>query len=213
MTARPGPGRAADREAVIAAQHAGSDSRVTGAPGNPRIQPAVVLIGPPGSGKSTVGAAISRSTGWPLRDVDDNVEKQAGKTISDIFLDDGEAHFRELEKAAVAAALATHAGVLSLGGGAILAAQTRRALAGQMVVFLNLSMPTGVRRTGMAANRPLLAGINPRATYKALLEARTPLYREVARYEIQTDDLSAAEVARIVVQQLGDSQHDKGEPQ
>lgn len=171
-------------------------------PGSARRRPAVVLVGPPGSGKTSVGAAIARLTGLPLRDVDADVEKEAGKSISEIFIEDGEPHFRELERYAVRAGLEEHPGVLSLGGGAVLAAETRTALAGHAVVFLTLSMATGVRRTGLASNRPLLAGLNPRATYKALLEARLPLYREVARYEFGTDHLSVTEVARMIVEKL-----------
>jgi len=168
-----------------------------------RVRPAVILVGPPGSGKSTVGAMLSQITGLPLRDVDADIEKRAGRTISEIFVDDGEPHFRMLERQAVAAALTEHTGVLSLGGGAVLAPETRAALAGHAVVFLNLTMATGVRRSGLASNRPLLAGINPRATYKALLDARIPLYREIARHEINTDDLGVPEVARIIVDVLG----------
>ena len=166
------------------------------------VGPAVILIGPPGSGKSTVGAALSQLTGLPLRDVDADIEKRAGRTISEIFVDDGEPRFRLLERQAVAAALTEHTGVLSLGGGAVLAPETRAALAGHAVVFLNLTMATGVRRTGLSSNRPILAGINPRATYKALLDARIPLYREIARYEVKTDDLTVPEVARIIVEKL-----------
>ena len=162
----------------------------------------MVLVGPPGSGKSSVGAEIAALTALPLRDTDADIEQAAGRSIPDIFLEDGEERFRELERAAVAAALAEHTGVLALGGGAVLAAPTRALLADVPVVFLNLSMPTGVRRTGMATNRPLLAGINPRATYKALLESRIGWYREVARLEIQTDQVSVADVARRIIEQL-----------
>lgn len=162
----------------------------------------MVLVGPPGAGKSSVGNALARITGLSLRDTDSDVESGAGKSISDIFLEDGEVHFRTLERAAVAAALAEHTGVLALGGGAVMAADTRALLSGHPVVFLNLSMSTGVRRTGLGANRPLLAGVNPRATYKALLDGRLAWYREVARHEIQTDQRSIAEVARMIVEKL-----------
>lgn len=141
-------------------------------------------------------------TGLSLRDTDVDIEALAGKSIPDIFLEDGETHFRELERAAVAAALLDHTGVLALGGGAVMALETRVLLAGHPVVFLNLSMATGVRRTGLGANRPLLAGVNPRATYKALLDARLAWYREVARHELQTDQLSVAEVARTIIEKL-----------
>ncbi len=165
-------------------------------------RPAVVLIGPPGSGKSTVGRAIARLTGLDLRDTDADIERASGRTIPDIFANDGEDAFRTLERAAVSAALAEHPGVLALGGGAVLAPETRAVLAGHSVVFLALTMPTGVRRTGLATHRPLLVGMNPRATYKALLDARLPLYREVATLEIATDDRSVREVAELIVEKL-----------
>ncbi|MET3806774.1 shikimate kinase [Nakamurella sp. UYEF19] len=141
-------------------------------------------------------------TGLPMRDTDADIEARAGRSIPDIFLEDGESGFRTLEREAVAVALGEHHGVLALGGGAVLAAETRELLVGHDVVFLNLSMPTGVRRTGLAVNRPLLAGINPRATYKALLEARLVFYRETARVEIETDQLSVADVARLIIEKL-----------
>lgn len=222
-----GPGNATDRAKALAQQAASAKAGIplAGIPpatntkavtpqavcphdaaglgeGSALQRPAVVLVGPPGSGKTSVGAAIARLTGLSLRDVDADVEKQAGKSISEIFIEDGEPHFRGLERHAVQAGLKEHSGVLSLGGGAILAAETRTALAGHAVVFLTLSMATGVRRTGLASNRPLLAGLNPRATYKALMEARMPLYREVSRYEFGTDHLSVTEVARMIIEKL-----------
>lgn len=199
VSPHPGPGTATDRAKVLAqravvARGAAFDDTVN--------RPAVVLVGPPGSGKSSVGLAIARTTGLVFRDTDTDIERGAGRTIPDIFLEDGEAHFRELEQAAVLAALTEHSGVLALGGGAILSNTTRARLLGHPVVFLNLSMPTGVKRTGLAVNRPLLAGVNPRATYRALLEARLVHYRETARFEIQTDDLSVADVARTIIAKL-----------
>ncbi len=190
MSDAPRPGAGTMEARAAAAQRAG------------RPGPAVVLVGPPGAGKSSVGGQIARITGLPLRDTDADIEKVAGRTIPDIFLEDGESHFRALERAAVATALAEHTGVLALGGGAVMAADTRELLRGHRVVFLNLSMATGVRRTGLGANRPLLAGVNPRATYKALLDARLGWYREVALHEVQTDQLSVAEVARSIVEKL-----------
>ena len=199
VTARPGPGSAADRARAAARREAAERGETIEVA---VLRPAVVLIGPPGSGKSTVGAAIARATGLALRDIDNDIERTAGKSIPDIFTEDGEPHFRALERAAVARGLAEHGGVLALGGGAILAPETRAILRGHAVIFLGLSMPTGVRRTGLAANRPLLAGLNPRATYKALLDARIPLYREIARYEVETDNLTVAEVARLIIEKL-----------
>lgn len=166
------------------------------------MAPAVVLVGPPGSGKSTVAARLAQLTDLALRDTDADVERLAGKTIPEVFTEDGEPRFRELEAAAVAAALTEHDGILALGGGAVLSAATREALRGHRVVYLALSMPVGVRRTGLASNRPLLVGVNPRATYQALLQARIPLYREVAAVEIDTDDLTSDQVAELILREL-----------
>jgi shikimate kinase len=169
-----------------------------GVPGGQPVSPIVVLVGPPGAGKTTVGRLLAERLGVTLRDTDADVEARAGKTITEIFTEDGEPAFRELERQAVEAALAEHGGVLALGGGAILAEQTRAVLRGHRVAFLNVGMAEGVRRTGLSTARPLLAGVNPRATFKALLDARLPLYREVATVEVDTNsndpELSAAEV-------------------
>ncbi|RZQ65614.1 shikimate kinase [Amycolatopsis suaedae] len=166
------------------------------------MTPAAVVVGPPGSGKSTVGPLLARRLAVPFRDSDDDIVAGAGKPISDIFTDDGEPAFRALEESAIATALAEHPGVLSLGGGAVLSAATRARLAGHAVVFLNVGMAEGVRRVGLSSARPLLAGVNPRATYKQLLDARLPLYREVATVEVDTDHHGPAEIVEQVVAKL-----------
>ncbi len=156
-----------------------------------------MLVGPPGAGKSTVGRIVAAREGLPFRDTDADIEASAGKTISEIFFDEGEEHFRALERAAVASALAEHEGVLSLGGGAVLAAETRALLAGHRVVFLNVGLADGARRVGLSRDRPVLA-LNPRASLHRLLEERLPLYREVATVEISTDGKTPDEVAAEV---------------
>jgi shikimate kinase len=105
----------------------------------------------------------------------------------------------------VATALGEHAGVLALGGGAILSERTRATLAGHQVVFLNVGMSEGVRRTGLSGARPLLAGVNPRATFKTLLDARLPLYREIAVFEVGTDDLEPDQIVEKVLAALDQS--------
>ncbi len=165
--------------------------------------PSVVLVGPPGAGKSSVGAMLAESLQLPFRDVDEDIVAGERRSIADIFTTDGEQYFRELERVAVARALAEHDGVLALGGGAVLDPFTRRLLRGQTVVFLSVSMPKGVQRTGMAANRPLLVGVNPRATFKSLLDARLPLYREVATLEVDTDVMDVRQAAASIIERLG----------
>ncbi|KFU80071.1 shikimate kinase [Amycolatopsis lurida] len=163
------------------------------------MTPRAVIIGPPGSGKSTVGPALAARLGLAFRDSDDDIVASAGKPITDIFAEEGEPAFRALEEEMVAKALAEHDGVLSLGGGAPITPGTRERLAGHTVVFLNVGMAAGVQRAGLSTVRPLLAGVNPRATYKALLDARLPVYREVATFEIETDQLTADEVVEAAV--------------
>lgn len=166
------------------------------------MSPVVVLVGPPGAGKSTVGALLAQRLGVAFRDSDTDVEVSAGKPISEIFTEDGEPAFRAMEVAAVRAALAGHDGVLALGGGAVTAEVTRRTLRGHPVVFLAVGLSDGMRRTGLSTARPLLAGVNPRATFRALLDARLPLYREVATVEVDTADRGPAEVADAVLAAL-----------
>lgn len=166
-------------------------------------RPVLVLVGPPGAGKTTVGRVLARRLGVGFTDADALVVERAGKPISDVFLQDGEPVFRELEREVVAAALDEVDGVLALGGGAVLAAETRERLRGHRVVHLTVGLADGLRRTGMSTARPLLAGVNPRATFRALLEARAPLYREVATVEVDTVRRSANQVARAVLDALG----------
>jgi shikimate kinase len=164
------------------------------------VSPRYVVVGPPGAGKTTVSELLAARLGLPFRDADADVVALAGKPISDIFTDDGETVFRAMEEEAVAKALVEHEGVLALGGGAVLSAATRERLQEHTVVFLNVGMAEGVRRTGLSSSRPLLSGINPRATFKALLDARLPLYREVATIEVLTDSLDPEQVTDAVIE-------------
>ncbi|WBC15322.1 shikimate kinase [Micromonospora sp. WMMA1998] len=157
-------------------------------------RPVCVLVGAPGSGKTTVGTALAAALGVDFRDTDTDIERQAGKPIPEIFVDEGEDHFRALERAAVAAALASHAGVLALGGGAVLAEENRAALIGHTVVHLSVELPDAIRRVGLGAGRPLLA-LNPRATLKHLLDQRRPLYAEVATATVVTDGRAPEDLA------------------
>ena len=163
--------------------------------------PVAILIGPPGAGKSTVGPVLAGLLGVTFLDTDSEIEAAAGKPVGDIFIDDGEPAFRALERQAVASALASHPGVLGLGGGAVLDPGTRRLLAGQPVVYLETGFATAAKRVGMDQARPLLLG-NPRAQLKALLEQRLPVYQGLARITVGTDSRSAAEVADEIARLL-----------
>jgi shikimate kinase len=160
-------------------------------------RPVCVLVGAMGSGKTSTGTALALALGVQFRDTDADIEATAGKPVAEIFVDDGEAHFRTLERQAVAAALASCDGVLALGGGAILAEDNRAALAGHTVVYLSVGLADAVRRVGLGTGRPLLA-INPRATLKYLLDQRRPLYEQVATLTVVTDGRTPDDVAEEI---------------
>ncbi|MFI6643125.1 shikimate kinase [Streptomyces sp. NPDC050504] len=163
--------------------------------------PAVVLVGPMGVGKSTVGELLAQRLGTAYRDTDADVEAAAGKPIAEIFFDEGEPHFRALERGAVRTAVAEHGGVLALGGGAVLDEGTRALLADLPVVYLSMDVEEAVRRVGLGAARPLLA-VNPRRQWRELMDARRHLYEEVARAVVATDDRTPEEVAQAVLDAL-----------
>ncbi|MFJ4850222.1 MULTISPECIES: shikimate kinase [unclassified Streptomyces] len=163
--------------------------------------PVVVLVGPMGVGKTTVGELLAERLGVSCRDTDADIVEAEGRPISDIFVEDGEEHFRALEARAVRAALAEHPGVLALGGGAVLDADTRGLLAGLPVVFLDMDVAEAVKRVGLDAARPLLA-VNPRRQWRELMDARRPLYTEVARAVVSTADRTPEDVADAVLDAL-----------
>ncbi|MFK4105616.1 shikimate kinase [Streptomyces sp. NPDC019531] len=151
-----------------------------------------------GVGKSTVGQLLAERLGVGYRDTDDDIVAEQGRTIAEIFVDEGEPAFRALEKQAVHRALAEHDGVLALGGGAILDADTRALLAGQRVVYLSMDVEEAVKRTGLNAARPLLA-VNPRKQWRELMEARQHLYEEVATAVVATDGRTPDVIGSFVV--------------
>jgi shikimate kinase len=156
--------------------------------------PVAILIGPPGAGKSTVGRLLAGLLGAEFLDTDSVVEEEAGKPVSDIFVSDGEATFRDLERAAVARTVTSHPGILALGGGAVMDAGTRRLLDGQRVVYLETGFAAAAHRAGLDAPRPLLMG-NPRARMKELLAERLPMYEGLAWFTVTTDDRAPQEIA------------------
>jgi shikimate kinase len=160
-----------------------------------------VIVGAPGAGKTTVGGLVADTLGVAFRDTDADIEATAGKPIPDIFVDDGEAAFRTLERAAVATALTSFDGVLALGGGAILAEETRARLKGHTVVYLSVELADAVSRVGLGQGRPLLT-VNPRATLRFLLDQRRPLYQEVATVTVVTDGRTPEAIADEVLAAL-----------
>ena len=171
---------------------------------NQKIQetqgPLVVLIGPPGAGKSAVGPLLADRLGVEFRDTDADVGAAAGKPVSDIFIENGEEAFRELEHAAVIRALDSrgglreHGGVLALGSGAVLDDGVRHLLDGLPVVYLSAEFGTVARRIGLDRPRVVVPG-NPRGRLRAMLDERAPVYQRLAAVTVPTDDLDPDEIA------------------
>jgi shikimate kinase len=180
------------------------------APGSGAV---VVLIGPPSAGKSSVGALLAAELGVPFADTDDLVAAAAGKPVGDIFVDDGEPVFRELERAAVARGLESagasgasgasspDGGVLALGSGAVLDPDVRRMIAGRPIVYLEAGFAAIAKRTGMDRPRVVIPG-NPRGMLRAMLEERRPVYAELATITVPTDDMAPEEVAADLAKRL-----------
>jgi len=167
------------------------------------MSPILVLVGPPASGKTTVGTGVAEILGVPFRDTDSDVEEVAGVSVADLFVQHGEPHFRALEEQAVARALAGHPGVLALGGGAVTSPATRELLVahgrqGGTVVWLDVDLHSAARRVGLSRDRPIL-GVNPRAMLRTMLEERAPLYGEVATATVSTAGREPGDVIAEVV--------------
>ncbi|MDT5188522.1 MAG: shikimate kinase [Mycobacterium sp.] len=165
------------------------------------MAPKAVLVGMPGSGKSTIGRRLAKALDVPLLDTDVKIVETTGRSIADIFVD-GEDEFRRIEADVVRAALAEHDGIVSLGGGAVTSADVREALAGHTVIYLEISAAEGIRRTCGGAVRPLLAGGDPAEKFRTLMSARVPLYRQVATMRINTNRRNPGAVVRHIVHRL-----------
>ncbi|ORB86714.1 shikimate kinase [Mycobacterium kansasii] len=166
------------------------------------MAPQAVLVGLPGSGKSTIGRRLAKALGVSLLDTDAAIEQQTGRSIAEIFATDGEQEFRRIEEDVVRAALAEHDGVLSLGGGAVTSPGVCAALAGHVVVYLEINAAEGVRRTGGSTVRPLLAGPDRTEKYRALMAKRIPLYRRVATIRVDTNRRNPGAVVRYIMGRL-----------
>lgn len=172
------------------------------------MPPVLVLVGPPGAGKTTVGTLVAGELGVAYRDTDSDVIDAAGADISDIFVDEGEAGFRAREEAAVIAAVAEHDGVLSVGGGAVESPQVRQILVGLPVVRLTVGATEAGKRVGIHGPRPAALG-NIRTQWSQMMSHRAPLYDEVARWSVATDERTPAEVARSVISLMNQTEGER----
>ena len=163
----------------------------------------VFLVGPMGAGKTTIGRLLASALKLEFIDSDHEIEQSSGADIPWIFDREGESGFRDREQKVLAELTQRDAVLLATGGGAVLRAENRAALAGRgMVVYLHASVEQQVARTARDRDRPLLQTANPERTLRELMAARDPLYREIADYVIDTDDLGARTVARRLIRQL-----------
>ncbi len=166
--------------------------------------PKAVLIGPPGAGKSSVGRQLAKILSCEILDTDIEIEHRSGKKISEIFTDDGEVVFRELEKIVVLDALKSATGVVALGGGSILDVEVADYLSKSEipVAYLEVSISQAAPRVGFNKERPLLT-INPRQQWMALMEKRRPIYESLATIKVATDNRKPAEVAQEIATSIG----------
>ena len=163
----------------------------------------IVLIGAPGSGKSTVGIALAAHLQWPFVDTDALIELKESKKITDLFVDNGEEYFRNVEFAALQEVLQEDSAVISLGGGAQISKRAQEVLASSnsMIVFFDVSLATAAPRVGFNRDRPLLLG-NPRAQWQALSDQRRPIYEKLAAQSIKVDDMTVDEIIAIIESSL-----------
>ena len=169
------------------------------------MPPVAVLIGPPGAGKTAVGPLLAERLGTSFRDTDADIAAATGQLVSDIFIEQGEPAFRQLEREASARALREHDGVLALGSGAVLDPDTQDRIEGLTVVYLAADFATIARRLGLDRPRVVIPG-NPRGQLRAMLEERRPLYEQLATVTVTTDDADPDELAKQIAEIIGGPQ-------
>jgi shikimate kinase len=164
--------------------------------------PPIILIGPPGAGKTSVGKALAKKLSLNFLDSDKVVEEKSGKSIPEIFITDGEPVFREMERAAVIDLIENQDGVIALGGGSVMDLEvSKRLLPMANVVFLDVSISNAAPRVGFNRDRPLLLG-NPRQQWIALMEKRRSTYEALAKARVSTDNKKPVEVVEEIVKEL-----------
>jgi shikimate kinase len=163
----------------------------------------IVLIGAPGSGKSTIGSALAAHLQWPFVDTDALIELKESKKITDLFVENGEGYFRAVEFETLQEVLKEESAVISLGGGAPISERAQEALASSdsIIVFLDVSLATAAPRVGFNRDRPLLLG-NPRAQWQSLSDQRRPIYEKLATQSIKVDDMTVGEIISIIESEL-----------
>ncbi|HEY3292496.1 MAG TPA: shikimate kinase [Candidatus Nanopelagicaceae bacterium] len=167
------------------------------------MTPRVVLIGPPGAGKTSIGRSLAKAMGVDFADTDSLIEVDQGKTVSQIFVDDGEPAFREIEERICLASLSQLQGVLSLGGGAVLTPSIAEAVrsSGSNVIFLDVSLAVAAPRIGFNRDRPLLLN-NPRQQWQRLMDARRPVYESLATQVIDVESRSVNQVVKEILEKV-----------
>jgi shikimate kinase len=163
----------------------------------------IVLIGAPGSGKSTVGMALATHLKWPFVDTDSLIELKEQKKITDLFVENGEEYFRRVEFETLKEVLREPSAVISLGGGAPISKPAQDALSSSnsTIVFLDVALATAAPRVGFNRDRPLLLG-NPRAQWQSLSDQRRPIYEKLASHSIKVYDMTVDEVIAVIESKL-----------
>lgn len=167
------------------------------------MAPRVILIGPMGSGKTTIGQLLAEKLDLQFRDTDLVIEERSGKSVSDIFLEDGEDEFRVLEKKVLRDELLSDDTVLALGGGAAISVDAQSALRAiaSPVIYLDISLAAVAPRIGFNRDRPLLLH-NPRGQWQTLMEARRPIYESIADVIIDVNEKTETEIVDIALEAI-----------